>query len=53
MTDEIKTEIWAAMTGLIGWATAKAGSLYDYRFGTSRSSGAKDVVIGELSKRKP
>jgi muramidase (phage lysozyme) len=51
-TDEINTEIWAAMTGLIGWATAKAGSLFDYRFGTSRSSGAKDVVIGELSKRK-
>jgi muramidase (phage lysozyme) len=53
MTGEIKTEIWAALTGVIGWATAKVGSLFDYRFGTSRSSGAKDVVIGELSKRKP
>ena len=45
------TEVWAALTGLIGWATAKSGSIYDYRFGTSRSSSAKDVIIGELSSR--
>lgn len=49
---KVDTEVWAALTGLIGWATAKAGSIYDYRFGTSRSSAAKDVVIGELSRRK-
>lgn len=47
----VSTEVWAALTGLIGWATAKAGTLYDYRFGTSRSSAAKDIVIGELSRR--
>lgn len=51
-TGKADTEVWAALTGLIGWATAKAGSIYDYRFGTSRSSAAKDVVIGELSRRK-
>ena len=48
---QVATEVWAALTGLIGWATAKAGSIYDYRFGTSRSSAAKDIVIGELSRR--
>lgn len=48
----VGTEMWAALTGLIGWVTAKAGTIYDYRFGSSRQSGAKAVLIGELSKRK-
>jgi muramidase (phage lysozyme) len=47
----VGTELWAALTGLIGWITAKAGTIYDYRFGTSRGSAAKDVLIGELSRR--
>lgn len=47
----VGTELWAALTGLIGWITAKAGTIYDYRFGTSRQSAAKDVLIGELSRR--
>jgi putative chitinase len=48
---EIKPEVWAQVAGLIGFATGVATTIYAYRFGTSRSSGAKDLVIGELSKR--
>lgn len=49
---KVDTEIWAAFTGLIGWRTAKAGTLYDYRFsGTTRTTAAQ-IVSDELS-RKP
>ncbi len=56
--------VWAkgdstAIAGLVGLFTTLAGSIagkfntrYDHRYGSSRSSGAKDVVIGELSRRK-
>lgn len=43
-------EVWGLLVALVTWATAKAGSIYDYRFGSSRGSGAKDAVIGELSR---
>lgn len=49
----VGTEVWAALTGLIGWITAKAGTIYDYRFGSSRNSQTKDFAIAELSMRKP
>lgn len=45
------TATWSALTGLIGFATATVTVIYAYRFGTTRSSGAKDVVIGELARR--
>lgn len=48
---DIKPEVWAQVAGLIGFATGVATTIYAYRFGTSRSSSAKDVVIGELSRR--
>lgn len=51
-TDSPDTATWSALTGLIGWATGTVTVIYAYRFGTTRSSAAKDVVIGELSKRK-
>jgi muramidase (phage lysozyme) len=50
---EVGVEIWAALTGLIGWVTAKAGTLWDYYFGSSRTSSAKDTAIAELSARRP
>lgn len=50
-TDSPDTATWSALTGLIGWATGTVTTIYAYRFGTSRSSLAKDVVIGELSAR--
>jgi len=46
---EVGVEVWAALTGLIGWVTAKAGTLWDYYFGSSRQSTAKDTAIAELS----
>jgi len=49
---EVSTEIWAALTGLIGWVTAKAGTIFDYYYGSSRQSGAKDVVIEELATKR-
>lgn len=49
---DIKPEVWAQIAGLIGFATGVGTTIYAYRFGTSRSSATKDIVIGELSKRK-
>ena len=46
----VTTEVWAALTGLIGWMTGQAGNIYSYRFGSTRQSGAKDVLIGQLAK---
>lgn len=37
--------------GAGGTVIAKFGTRYDHRYGSSRSSGAKDVVISELSRR--
>lgn len=48
----VATEVWAQFAGIIGSVLGIAGTIYAYRFGTSRSSGAKDVVINELSRRK-
>lgn len=48
---KVDTEVWAQFAGIIGAALGIVGTIYAYRFGTSRSSGAKDVVIGELSRR--
>lgn len=44
-------ELTTSLTALIMLAAAKVNTVFDYRFGSSRSSGAKDVVIGELSRR--
>jgi muramidase (phage lysozyme) len=45
-------ELIGLFTALAGAAAAKFATRYDHRYGSSRSSGAKDVVIGELAKRK-
>jgi hypothetical protein len=50
--EPVSTEVWAAFTGIIGWLTAKAGTIFDYRFGTSRTSAAKDIVISEMARGK-
>lgn len=46
------TEVWAAITGLIGFATGAVISIVSYRFGSSRSSQTKDFAIAELSTRR-
>lgn len=45
---DIKPEVWAQVAGLIGFATGVGTTIYAYRFGTSRSSAAKDVMVREL-----
>lgn len=47
----IKPEVWAQVAGLIGFATGVGTTIYAYRFGTSRSSAAKDVTIREITAR--
>lgn len=49
---DIKPEVWAQVAGLIGFAIGVATTVYAYRFGTSRSSGVKDAVIGQLTARR-
>lgn len=38
-------------TTIGGGVAAKFGTRYDHRYGSSRSNSAKDIVIGELSRR--
>lgn len=48
---KVDTEIWAAFTGLIGWRTAKAGTLYDYRFSGTTRSNASAIVEAEIKRK--
>jgi hypothetical protein len=45
-------EVWAAITGMIGFVTGVAGTIYAYRFGSSRSSSAKDTLIAETVRSR-
>lgn len=44
-TGEANTESWAALTGLIGWATSQVSIIFSNRFGTTEQSAKKDEVI--------
>jgi len=44
------TEYWAALTGLIGWSTAKVGDVFNSRYGTSKASDSKDVTIAQQAR---
>lgn len=44
-------EILALFAAGVGSVWAKFGTRYDYRYGSSRGSQAKDVVINQLTKR--
>lgn len=48
---KVDTEVWSALTVVAGWIMSQTGGIFNYRFGTSRSSGAKDVLIDRLSQR--
>lgn len=45
-------EVMTALVGLIMLAAGTSRTVYDYRFGSSRQSAAKDAVIGELTRRR-
>lgn len=44
-------ELVTALTGMMMLYAGKTNTVYDYRFGSSRSSGAKDIVISEISRK--
>lgn len=46
------TEVWAALTGVIGTTLGILGTVFAFRFGTNRASAGKDFIITELSKRQ-
>lgn len=46
------TEVWAAATGIIGTTLGILGTVFAFRFGTTRNSAGKDVLIGELSRKQ-
>lgn len=52
VNDAPSTEVWAAVTGLIGFATGIAVTVFAFRFGYSRQSGAKDALLSELATRR-
>lgn len=45
------TEVWAALTGIIGTILGILGTVFAYKFGSTRQSGTKDFAIAELSAR--
>ena len=45
-------ELMTLLGALMMLAANKTNDVYSYRFGTTRQSAAKDVVISEISKRK-
>lgn len=49
---DIRPEVWAQIAGLIGFATGVGTTIYAYRFGTSKSSSAKDAVISTMARTR-
>ncbi len=47
---EANTESWAALTGLIGWATSQVSIIYSNRYGTTQQSINKDAVIAQQAR---
>ena len=48
---EANTESWAALTGIIGWATAQAQVLYSNRFGSTLSTTKKDAAMTRIAEQ--
>lgn len=47
---EANTESWAALTGLIGWATGIVGMIYSNRYGTTQQSTNQTAVIAQQAR---
>lgn len=52
VSGEIASEVWAQVAGLIGTSGGVVLSIIAYRFGTSKSSQAKDVLISSMADRR-
>lgn len=48
-TGTVDKEILITLSGLIGWVTAKAGTIYDYRFGGVSRTTAAQIVRDEIA----
>lgn len=48
---KVDSEILFALSGLIGWMTAKAGTIYDYRFGGVSRTSAAMIVRDEFQSQ--
>lgn len=46
------TEVWAALTGIIGTTLGILGTVYAFRFGTTKINSIKDITVEQLSRRK-
>lgn len=46
------TEVWAALTGIVGTTFGILGTVYAFRFGTTRNNSLKDLTVEQLSRRK-
>lgn len=51
-TGTVDKEILITLSGLIGWVTAKAGTIYDYRFGGVSRTSAAQIVSDEIVARR-
>ena len=49
-TGEANTESWAALTGLIGWATSQVSVIYSNRYGTTQQSTNQTAVIAQQAR---
>lgn len=47
---EANTESWAALTGLIGWATSQVSIIFSNRYGTTQQSTAQTAVIAQQAR---
>lgn len=47
---EANTESWAALTGIVGWATGVVGTIYSNRFGSTQQAAAKDATIEQQAR---
>ncbi len=47
---EANTESWAALTGLIGWATSQVSIIFSNRYGTTQQSTNQTAVIAQQAR---
>jgi len=49
-TGAADTASWGQFAFVIGWATAKAGDIFNNRFGSTRQSADKDTTIAQQAR---
>ena len=49
---KVDPEVWAAVMLVIGWATGKVSTLFDFRFGSSHGSAALDAARSTINRNR-